>query len=64
MSQPDGGAVWQHNDEFFNLDEATDFGLAHAGRRNSVDESDGFRIYLDGVLKRTLSIRSDTRDEP
>jgi hypothetical protein len=30
-SQPDGGAVWKHNGEFFNLDEATDFGLLTLG---------------------------------
>jgi hypothetical protein len=55
-AEPSGQVVRRHTGDFANLEEATAYGLSHAG------DTDGFRIYVNGVSRKTVSIHPAKRD--
>ena len=54
---PAGKTVGRYVGDFDNTEESQAYGLT-----NCPDEADGFRIYLSGIPKGTVSVRPDTHD--
>ncbi len=54
---PAGKTVLRYVGDFDNNEEAEAYGLA-----NRPEEADGFRIYLSGIPKGTVSVRPETHD--
>jgi len=60
---PEGKTVHRHVGDFADADAATNYALEHTGRKGSATEVDGFRLYANGVFKKSVSIRSGVRDD-
>jgi len=54
---PAGKTVSRYVGDFDNTEDAKAYGLT-----NRPDEADGFRLYLSGIPKGTVSVRSETHD--
>jgi hypothetical protein len=53
--QPDGKTIRRNSGQFASENDVETYGLL-----KRPPEADGFRIWKDGVLRKTVSIRSDT----
>ena len=56
-ADPAGKTVGRHVGDFEDTEEAKAYGLSHRP-----EEADGFRIYLAGIPKGTVSVRPDTHE--
>lgn len=54
---PAGKTVSRYVGDFDNTEDSQAYGLT-----NLPDEADGFRIYLSGIPKGTVSVRPETHD--
>ena len=53
--QPDGKTIRRNSGQFASENDVKTYGLL-----KRPPEADGFRIWKNGVLRKTVSIRSDT----
>ena len=56
-ANPTGKTTGRYVGDFDNTEDATAYGLA-----NRPEEADGFRIYVSGIPKGTVSVRSEIHD--
>ncbi len=56
-ADPAGKTVGRYVGDFENTEEVKEYGLSHCP-----EEADGFRIYLAGIPKGTVSVRPDTHE--
>ena len=56
-ADPAGKTVDRYVGDFENTEEAQAYGLS-----NRPEEADGFRLYLSGIPKGTISVRPDKHD--
>jgi hypothetical protein len=60
---PEGWVVMRRvSHECDALKAAESYGLSHVGADNSPEQTDGFRIYLDGVSQKTVFVRPGKQD--
>jgi len=56
-ADPAGKTTGRYVGDFDSTEDAKAYGLT-----NCPDEADGFRLYLSGIPKGTISVRSETHD--
>ena len=56
-ADPGGKTLDRYVGDFENTEEAQAYGLS-----NRPEEADGFRLYLSGIPKGTISVRPDKHD--